>query len=644
MTTRPGRLVLVCGLLPTLVTAALSLARPAALTSLEFAAYDATVRAAPARPPGGGVAIVDVDERSLSAIGQWPWRRDRIAQLIARLRELGAATVALDMVFAEADRDTGSGTDPDEQLADTLRTGGVVIGYALTFDNPSGSPRACVQHPLGLAVIQQGDDRDHEPFFRATDAICSLPLLTRAAAASGFLNAAPDPDGILRRVPLVIGFDAGVYPSLALAAVIASTRSRDITLRVSNVNAAALLLDTWSVPLDGKSNLLLRYRGARHTFPYISAADILNGHTSADALREKIVFVGTTALGTREVVSTPLDTLFAGVEVQATVADNLLRRDFVHRPDAGVIAEAIIVLAAGILTTLLARRFGLVWAGAAAVACQVAIWGGAIGLLSSRGIYLSPLFPSLSLIATFAAVTLGRFTIERRRADRAGEERATSQRLMVQALLSLTEVRDAETGRHSRRTREYTRVLALQLATRPGFRDYLTPERIDLLASLAPLHDIGKVGVPDRLLNKPGKLTAEEFVEMQKHPVHGRDVISHAERDVGAPDDAILAMAKDIVYSHHEKWDGSGYPDGLRGAAIPIPARLIALVDVYDALTARRAYREPLSHDEAVAFIAAGRGTHFDPSVADAFLEVAHLVKRLSDENAQEPSATNRVV
>src|SRR4029079_12911025 len=112
-----------------------------------------------------------------------------------------------------------------------------------------------------------------------------------------------------------------------------------------------------------------------------------------------------------------------------------------------------------------------------------------------------------------------------------------SQRLMVQSLLSLTEVRDAETGRHSRRTQQYARVLAVQLSANPAFSDYLTPERIDLLASLAPLHDIGKVGVPDRLLNKPGMLTAEELVEMRKHPVHGRDVILKTEQEVGVRDD-----------------------------------------------------------------------------------------------------------
>jgi len=167
-------------------------------------------------------------------------------------------------------------------------------------------------------------------------------------------------------------------------------------------------------------------------------------------------------------------------------------------------------------------------------------------------------------------------------------------------------------------------VLAEQLSTHPRFRDYLTPETIDLLSSLAPLHDIGKVGVPDHILNKPGALSLEELSEMRKHPVHGRDVILKAEQQVGVRDDTILTMAKDIVYTHHEWWDGTGYPEGLRGAEIPVAGRLMALVDVYDAAVTRNVYRRPMSHDKAVDFIVAGKGTHFDPAVVDAFILVAH--------------------
>src|SRR5262249_18100301 len=155
---------------------------------------------------------------------------------------------------------------------------------------------------------------------------------------------------------------------------------------------------------------------------------------------------------------------------------------------------------------------------------------------------------------------------------------------MIQALLSLTEIRDEETGRHSRRTQRYARLLAQQLATNPGFHDYLTPQTIELLSQLAPLHDIGKVGVPDRLLNKPGTLTSDEYEVMKQHPVRGREVIDRAVHDVGAPNDPILSMAKEIVYTHHERWDGSGYPQGLRAGQIPVAGRVMALVDVYDAL------------------------------------------------------------
>jgi putative two-component system response regulator len=203
---------------------------------------------------------------------------------------------------------------------------------------------------------------------------------------------------------------------------------------------------------------------------------------------------------------------------------------------------------------------------------------------------------------------------------------------MIETLLSLTETRDVDTGKHSRRTSRYARLLGDALARNPRFGFYLTPERIELLSRLAPLHDIGKVGVPDAILNKPGALTPEEFAEMKRHPVYGRDVICRAEQEAGITDDAILAMAKEIVYTHHEKWDGSGYPEGLRGAAIPIPGRVMALIDVYDACTGRRVYCKPISHEQTVALIVQGRGAHFDPDVVDAFLTIEHAISRVRQE------------
>jgi adenylate cyclase len=631
------RRIQLCGIVPALIAALLALYRPALFAALDDGVYDNFMRWAGTNPHSGRVVVVNVDEKSMAQVGQWPWRRDIIGRLIERLREKGAAIVAIDIILPEPDeRPSGPGSQaaqsPDAALAASLGRGRVVLGYAFTFDGDTGSPAECVQHPVGVAVIQSREDSGAAPLFQATGAVCSLPMLGHAAGASGFLNAAPDSDGILRRVPLLIQRNAGIYPQLALAAVSAATGVRPLALRVSNVNRSSLIVDNWVVPLDAKGNLLVRYRGEKQTFPYVSAADVLNGAVPAESLRDKIAFVGTTALGTREVVATPLDTLFTGVEVQATVADNLLQQDFIGRHELARPFETVASLGLGLMVSLLIARSGFVWGAFAAIAGLAALWLGGIWSFAVQGTFLSPLFPTLGVVVGVGAMTLARITIERSRADTARHERAAAQQLMIQSLLSLTEVRDLETGKHSRRTQQYARLLADQLSTQPGYRDYLTPERIHLLSTLAPLHDIGKVGVPDAVLNKPGALTPDELAEMRRHPIYGREVIIKAEQRVGVRDDAILNLAKDIVYTHHERWDGTGYPQGLRGASIPVPGRLMAVVDVYDATTTRTLYRPCITHSQAVELIVAGIGTHFDPAVVDAFLRVASDFERLSHE------------
>ena len=190
--------------------------------------------------------------------------------------------------------------------------------------------------------------------------------------------------------------------------------------------------------------------------------------------------------------------------------------------------------------------------------------------------------------------------------------------IVMVAMGALAETRDPETGNHIRRTQTYVRVLAERLAPHHRFNEALTPENISLMCKSAPLHDIGKVGVSDAILLKPGKLTAEEFEEMKRHTVYGRDAIAAAESSMDG-DDNFLQFAKEIAYSHHEKWDGTGYPEGLKGDAIPVSARLMAVADVYDALVSKRPYKPPFPHERAVSLILEGRGTHFDPDVADAF-------------------------
>ncbi len=195
------------------------------------------------------------------------------------------------------------------------------------------------------------------------------------------------------------------------------------------------------------------------------------------------------------------------------------------------------------------------------------------------------------------------------------------QDVTVLAMSSMAETRDNETGNHILRTQRYVEALARRLQNHPVLGETLTNDYIRQLFKSAPLHDIGKIGIPDHILLKPGKLTPEEFEVMKTHTTIGYEAIRRAEVALGMEID-FLAIAKEIALSHQEKWDGSGYPQGLAGATIPLSARLMAVADVYDALISKRVYKPALPHSEVLRIMAEGRGQHFDPDVYDAFLQV----------------------
>ncbi len=222
-----------------------------------------------------------------------------------------------------------------------------------------------------------------------------------------------------------------------------------------------------------------------------------------------------------------------------------------------------------------------------------------------------------------------------REVEKRTREVSAIQDVTITAMASLAETRDEETGNHIRRTQLYVLTLAEHLCRHPHFSGELTHENRLLMYKSAPLHDIGKVGIPDHILLKPGKLTPEEFEIMKTHAMLGYEAILKAEKLIGTPL-PFLRYAKEIARGHHEKWNGSGYPSGLAGEDIPLSARLMAVADVYDALVNRRIYKPPFSHEDAVKLITEGRGTHFDPDVVDAFLELADEFHRIALKFAEE--------
>ena len=207
--------------------------------------------------------------------------------------------------------------------------------------------------------------------------------------------------------------------------------------------------------------------------------------------------------------------------------------------------------------------------------------------------------------------------------NRRMRENELIQAVSIRALAHLAETRDNETGNHIQRTQNYVQLLAMRLADRPRFSRSLTPKYIETLARSAPLHDIGKVGIPDAILLKPGKLTPEEWAIMRTHTTLGCDAIALAEKDINASAD-FLAQAKEIVRWHHERWDGTGYPDKLAGESIPVSARLMAVADVFDALISKRVYKEAMPFAEVRRIITSERDRQFDPEIADVFLAHCH--------------------
>ena len=188
------------------------------------------------------------------------------------------------------------------------------------------------------------------------------------------------------------------------------------------------------------------------------------------------------------------------------------------------------------------------------------------------------------------------------------------------AMCKLAESRDRETGEHLERMQKYCKILVQQLETLPKFAAVIDRGYVENIYWASPLHDIGKVGVPDHVLQKPGKLTPEEFAVMQKHPILGAETLRAVSKQY--PENDFLRIGIEITESHHEKWDGSGYPHGLAGEDIPLSGRIVALGDVYDALTSKRCYKEAFTHERSREMILKDRGTHFDPDLVDAFLEV----------------------
>ncbi len=627
---------------------------PAAFTRADNLLLDSWLRTGASSAPAPSTIVVDIDEASLAAAGQWPWPRYRIATLLRRIASERPAAIALDIFFPEPDRsslntlsesfrhDFGvdlkiSGApaglyDNDRYLGHVLAQTGTVGANYLYFDRRTAPP------PGGMAPGVLLPERSFGllDLPRATGVLSNTPAIEGSLSRCGFVNHSVDGDGVLRRVPLLMAHAGRVHPSLALAAVLQARGVQGVQVQ-ETPDGLQLKAGTLTVPVDRHGQALLRTAPSAEAYPSVSAVDILNGRFSPDAFSGRIVFLGSSAIGLNDYHRTAAASRLPGVVIQAATAENLLHGGFVRQPAwAPSAATAAALLVAAALACL------FIWCNSIALLLGGALVGllpcaASLLLFLRTGIFVSAAAPLLVAAGLLAGGFAARYAIERWRALTWQRQLANAREITIESMASVAETRDPETGAHIKRTQHYVREVALKLRSMGRHPQILTRAYIELLFRSAPLHDIGKVGVPDHILLKPGRLTPQEMEQMKQHADYGRQILLSAAQRIDGEN--FLTIAADIAGNHHEKWDGSGYPLGLAGEAIPLAARIMAVADVYDALISRRCYKPAFTHEHAMQLIREQGGTAFDPEVLEAFLAIEPTIVSIAarfrdDENS----------
>ncbi|MGE3774571.1 MAG: CHASE2 domain-containing protein [Gammaproteobacteria bacterium] len=599
--------------------------------------------------------VVDIDDPSLDALGQWPWPRYRVAELIRRIAHARPAAIGVDVLFAEPDRTSLAGVqaafkrdfgvdirfsgvpdgldDNDGFLGHVLHETGTVAADYFFFDHTTETAR----HAPPTFRIAAAADALQVP--TAPGMLLNTPAIATRTRYRGFINNQIDPDGTLRRVPLLLAHGNALHPSLALATVMRALRLTHANI-ASDANGPFIELGDSRTRIDDKGGAVFQFKGPPSLYPALSASDVLQGSFDESALAGKVVFVGSSAAGLNDLHKTAVDPLFPGLKVQAAVAENLLAGRTLQTPSWAPSFVAGICGLTGMLMGALFVASRSAWAmltGTGIIAATLV--SGAALLFDELGLILPPSAPLAVVAASFVIFFAARYAIERRRAYAWFKQTENARQVTIESMAAVAETRDPETGAHIKRTQHYVKAIALELRRMGYHLGTLTTDYIELLFASAPLHDIGKVGVPDHILLKPGKLSDDEFELMKRHAEFGRSIVATTERLIEGEN--FLLLAGEIAATHHEKWDGSGYPLGLAGEHIPLSGRIMAVADVYDALISRRCYKAPFSHEESTRLMREQRGSAFDPIVLDAFFAIEDEIRQIAATYRDEADAAS---
>ncbi len=372
------------------------------------------------------VLIVDIDERSLKELGQWPWSRNKFAHVIDNLAKSGVGAIGLDIVFAEADnsspakvlkeigRDATGVPDYDKVAAEAIGASPTILGYIFALENDGIKP---VGAPSVSCIVVEKGKPEHDFLVNPYRATLNVPAIQDAGYSSGFFNTIPDSDGIVRSVPMIMRYDGVVYPALSLEMVRAASGAKKIEVYYDEVGVKGIVVGNMEMPTDRFGRLLVNYRGPAKTFKYISALDVYNNKVDKKELEGKFVLIGTSAAGLLDLRATPFDSVYPGVEAHANALDNILKGEFLYRPSWAEGANLALILA-GVVITVIVTAYA---SAGVSLALFTGLGGGLLGflyyMLFTKGIVLNILFPALAMAMTYISLTLMNYFLETRQKE-----------------------------------------------------------------------------------------------------------------------------------------------------------------------------------------------------------------------------------
>ena len=429
-TSSSPKTILLAGLAICVIIIAVYLIHPAFVRFLNDKTTDAIMALAPrSMPATDDIVIVDLDEQSLERYGQWPWPRYRLGHLLLKIKNQGAKSIGLNLILSEPDRTSPQNwqatvareldyqidvssvpselIDHDRYLADILAQGPFVIGYKLLFKDQTASSPDCNLHPLNVVHVSRSNaSSSRVTFFDAHGAVCNLPIFADAVTASGFLNATPDEDGLLRRIPLIIEYKEQLFPSFALASLMQSEKVRQVYLRAEKSGFDTLVLNDQQIPVDRKGNMLINFGQGQADVIRISAGDILSDSISSEALNQKIVLICSSAAGWEQTYQTPTRPVVNYGDIQALVLNTMLTGRFVARPQLFLMWETLAGLLIAVLLCIAIATLRLRWSAVVAGAGLLIAWSFAMALFPTTGFLLSPLLPTVLILANYSVLTI----------------------------------------------------------------------------------------------------------------------------------------------------------------------------------------------------------------------------------------------